>query len=218
MIELAYGGRNDLVNCVRDKDGDGAYRIGHQSRDATLTGVVRRIFGNRVQDMLSGYKVVSRSFVKLFPVLSQGFDIETELTVHALDLALPIAHVQGRYIGRPDGSFSKLRIYRDGFKIMMMILRLVRHERPLIFFGTLASTLAVDSVLISVPLALTYFKTGLVPRFPTALLSTGMMLLAALGLFAGIILDTVTRGRREIRMLTYLQFDCFGASLRPDAH
>jgi glycosyltransferase involved in cell wall biosynthesis len=208
MLELAQDG-HDLVNCIREDVEDVAYRRGHRFGNAMLTGVVRRIFGNRMQDVLSGYKVFSRRFVKSFPALSQGFDLETELTIHALELAMPVAHVHGHYKKRPLGSESKLHTYRDGWRILMMILRLVRHERPLLFFGTVAGLLATASVVISLPLALTYLETGLVPRLPTAVLSTGIMVLAALSLFAGIILDTVTRGRREVRLLAYLQHKPF---------
>ena len=139
----------------------------------------------------------------------QGFDIETELTVHALELFLPVAHTEGNYRGRPEGSESKLRTYRDGWRILMMILRLVRHERPFFFFGLIACLLALISILFSIPVVLTYLATGLVPRLPTALLSTGIMLLAALSLLAGIILDTISRGRREVRLLAYLQYPLF---------
>jgi hypothetical protein len=204
MLDLAQSG-HDLVNCIREDAEKSAYRGGHRWGNAVLTGTVRKIFGKRVQDMLSGYKVFSRRFVKSLPALSRGFDIETEITIHAIELAVPVAQVHGRYKGRPVGSESKLHTYRDGWRIVMMILRLVRHERPLLFFGTSAAFLAIVSVLISIPLILTYLRTGLVPRLPTAVLSTGIMLLAALSLFAGIILDTVTRGRREVRLLAYLQ-------------
>lgn len=209
MLALAISGPFDLVNCIREETEDAAYRNGHRWGNAMLTGVVQRIFGDRVQDMLSGYKIFSRRFVKSFPALSHGFDIETELTVHALELAMPVAHVQGSYHGRPQGSESKLRTYRDGWRILMMILKLVRHERPLFFFGIISSLLALTSILISIPIVFTYLETGLVPRLPTAVLSTGIMLLAALGLFAGVILDTVSRGRREVRLLAYLQHPPF---------
>jgi glycosyltransferase involved in cell wall biosynthesis len=211
MLELAESG-HDLVNCIREDIEDAAYRRGHRWGNAILTGIMRRIFGNRMEDALSGYKVFSRRFVKSFPAVAQGFDIETELTIHALELAMPVANVHGRYKGRPAGSESKLRTYRDGWRILMMILRLVRHERPLLFFGTIAGILATVSVVISLPVVLTYLETGLVPRLPTAVLSTGVMLLAALSLFAGIILDTVTRGRREVRLLAYLQQRPFGGN------
>lgn len=204
MLALAAEGPYDLVNCVRRDTEDAAYRGGHRLGNAMLTGAVRRIFGDRVQDMLSGYKVLSRRFVKSFPALSQGFDIETELTVHAQELSMPITHVEGNYRARPEGSASKLRTYSDGWRILMMILKLIRHERPLFFFGLIAGLLAASSVLLSIPIVNTYLETGLVPRLPTAVLATGIMLLAALSLFAGIILDTVSRGRREVRMLAYL--------------
>jgi glycosyltransferase involved in cell wall biosynthesis len=209
MVALAQSGPFDLVNCVRRESEAAAYRGGHRWGNALLTGAVRRMFGDRVEDMLSGYKVFSRRFVKSFPALSQGFDIETELTVHALELFLPVAHAEGPYRGRPEGSESKLRTYRDGWKILRMILRLVRHERPFFFFGLLAGFLALVSVLLSVPVGLTYLRTGLVPRLPTALLSTGIMLLAALSLLAGLVLDTISRGRREMRLLSYLQYPLF---------
>lgn len=205
MIELAMSGPFDLVNCVRQATGDEAYRGGHQIGNRVLTGVVRLIFGNRILDMLSGYKVFSRRFVKSFPALSTGFDIETELSVHTLELSMPSAHLAGAYRGRPEGSESKLRTYRDGWRILMLIVRLIRHERPLVFFATLATLLAVLSLGLSWPVFITYLETGLVPRFPTAILSMGIMLLACLSVTTGIVLDTVTRGRKELRMLTYLQ-------------
>ncbi len=206
MLKMAMSGPYDLVNCIRRETGDTAYRDGHRLGNLLLTGVVRRIFGNRILDMLSGYKVFSKRFVKSFPALSTGFDIETELTVHTLELSMPAAHIEGSYRGRPAGSASKLRTYRDGWRILMLIVKLIRHERPLVFFGVLAGLLASTALLLIWPVFVTYLDTGLVPRFPTAFLSMGIMLLASLSLFTGIILDTVTRGRKELRMLTYLQY------------
>lgn len=211
MLMLAQDGPVDLVNCIRLESEISAYRAGHRFGNIMLTEVVRRIFGSRVRDMLSGYKVFSRRFVKSFPVLSHGFDIETELTVHALELSMPVAHVEGKYHGRPEGSESKLRTYRDGWRILRMILKLIRHERPILFYGAVAGVLALTSIALAVPIFATYFKTGLVPRFPTAVLATGIMLLAALSLFASVVLDTVTRGRREVRLLAYLQHPPFFA-------
>jgi len=206
MIQKAMSGPFDLVNCVRQESGQtNAYRSGHLWGNKILTGVVRYIFGDRVQDMLSGYKVFSRRFVKSFPAHSTGFDIETELTVHALEISMPIAHVEGVYRGRPVGSESKLRTYRDGWRILMLILKLIRHERPFLFFGVISSLLCLISVFISTPILLGFLETGLVPRLPTAVLSTGIMIVAALSFVTGIVLDTVTRGRRELRMLIYLQ-------------
>jgi putative flippase GtrA len=206
MLEVAMSGPFDLVNCVRRASDDDAYRDGHRLGNRLLTGVVRFIFGSRVLDMLSGYKVFSKRFVKSFPALSAGFDIETELSVHTLELAMPVAHIEGTYRGRPEGSTSKLRTYRDGLRILRMIVRLIRHERPLTFFGAFAAVLALTALLLMWPVFATYLATGLVPRFPTAILSTGIMLLAALSLVTGIILDTVSRGRKEMRMLAYLQY------------
>jgi len=211
MVKLAQEGPFDLVNCIRVESQTSAYRKGHRFGNRMLTGVVRRIFGNRARDMLSGYKVFSRRFVKSFPVLSHGFDIETELTVHALELAMPVAHVEGEYRGRPEGSESKLRTYTDGWRILRMILKLIRHERPILFYGAVAGILTLTSVALAAPVVATYFKTGLVPRLPTAVLATGIMLLAALCLSASVVLDTVTRGRREVRLLAYLQYPPFYA-------
>ncbi|MBD9359375.1 bifunctional glycosyltransferase family 2/GtrA family protein [Methylomonas fluvii] len=206
MVKLAMSGPYDLVNCIRRETGDAAYRGGHRFGNRLLTGVVRQIFGNRILDMLSGYKVFSRRFVKSFPALSTGFDIETELTVHTLELSMPAAHLEGEYRGRAEGSESKLRTYRDGWRILMLIIRLVRHERPMVFFGVLAGLLVMAALLLIWPVIVTYLDTGLVPRFPTAFLAMGIMLLASLSVFTGTILDTVTRGRKELRMLTYLQY------------
>lgn len=154
MLKLAASGPYDMVNCIRIETEDAAYRNGHRWGNVMLTGVVCRIFGDRVQDMLSGYKVFSRRFVKSFPALSQGFDIETELTVHALELSMPVAHEKGGYRSRPAGSESKLRTYRDGWRILMMIFKLVRHERPLFFFTVISSLFALASVLMSIPVVL----------------------------------------------------------------
>ncbi len=212
MLTIAQSGPFDLINCVRHETQEEAYRNGHRWGNAMLTGVVQRIFGDRVQDMLSGYKVFSRRFVKSFPALSQGFDIETELTVHALELSMPVSHTSGTYKGRPEGSQSKLRTYKDGWRILMMILKLVRHERPMFFFGIIAAVFFASSLLIAIPVVLNYIETGLVPRLTTALLSTAIMLLAALSILAGIILDTVSRGRKEVRLLAYLQYPPMSAT------
>jgi glycosyltransferase involved in cell wall biosynthesis len=209
MLELALAGPYDLVNCVRKEAAAQAYRSGHRWGNAALTGAVRHVFGDRVLDMLSGYKLFSRRFVKSFPALAQGFDIETELTVHALELFMPLAHTEGSYRERPEGSTSKLRTFHDGWKILKLIIRLVRHERPIFFFGSIAGLLTLLAILLFLPVLHTYLVTGLVPRLPTALLSTGLVLLAALNLMAGIILDTISRGRREVRLLAYMQYPRF---------
>ena len=205
MLALARANKIDLVNCARISAQAEAYRFGHQFGNQFLTGMVKRIFGNRVRDMLSGYKLLSRRFVKSFPAISGGFDIETELTIHALELSLPIAHVEGRYQGRPEGSTSKLNTYKDGLKILWLIAVLVKHERPIQLFSSISALLMVLAIGLGLPVILSYFATGLVQRLPTALLSTGLVLIAALSFYTGLILDTVTRGRREAKLLAYLQ-------------
>ena len=162
------------------------------------------MFGQGFKDILSGYRVFSRRFVKSFPVLSDGFEIETELSVHALELALPVAEIETPYCARPEGSFSKLNTWSDGFRILGTIIKLYRSEKPLRFFGLIGGMLALLSVGLSIPLVVTYLELGVVPRFPTAILSTGLMILAVLSVSSGLVLDTVTRGRREMKLLAYL--------------
>jgi glycosyltransferase involved in cell wall biosynthesis len=204
LIQRLLASCLDMVNASRMASSDAAYRLGHRWGNALLTSVVASVFGDRVTDMLSGYRVFSRRFVKSFPLLSGGFEVETELTVHALELRLPIAEVPLRYRERPAGSTSKLRTYRDGWRILMMIVRLIKEEKPLRFFGFFFVVLAACAVILEVPILLTYLKTHLVPRLPTAVLGTGLMLLAFLSLTCGLILDTVTRGRIELKRLQYL--------------
>lgn len=205
MLRTAMSGPHDLVNYIRRETEDAAYRDGHRFGNRMLTGVVRKIFGNRVKDMLSGYKVFSRRFVKSFPALSTGFDIETELTIHALELSMPISHVEGPYRGRPEGSESKLNTYRDGYRILMLIMKLIRHERPMFFFTCISALLTLIALILIEPVFAHYVETGLVPRLPTAILSVSLVILASLSLMTGMILDTVSRGRREVRLLAYLQ-------------
>lgn len=204
LVDLLLEDGLDMVNAARDEQSAGAYRHGHRLGNRLLTGIVMRIFGRHVTDMLSGYRVLSRRFVKSFPALSAGFETETELTVHALELRMPIAEVRTPYRERPSGSASKLRTYRDGFRILRTIAMLIKEERPLEVFGIGFTLLALASMLLGWPIVTTYLDTGLVPRLPTAILSTGLMLLAFFSLGCGLILDTVTRGRRELRRLHYL--------------
>lgn len=204
MVELLRTRQLDMVvGCRREAAGD-AYRRGHRFGNRLLTSSVRLLFGTQFTDMLSGYRVFSRRFAKSFPVLSTGFEIETELTVHALELAMPVAELDTAYGARREGSASKLRTYADGWKILRLILSLYRNEKPLPFFSLLSGLLVVLSVGLAVPLFRTYLETGLVPRFPTAILCTGLMVIAALGFTCGLILDTVTRGRKEVKKLAYL--------------
>ncbi len=204
LLTEALRGPFDIVNCLRVADAPAAYRRGHRLGNAALTWAVRRVFGNQVRDMLSGYKLLSRRFVKSFPALSGGFDIETEIAVHALELSIEIGHVPGQYRARPAGSASKLRTYADGWRIARLIARLVRHERPLVFFSALGTAIIAAALLLAAPLLATYLRTGLVPRLPTALLATGLVLTGLLSIVAGLVLDTVTRGRREVRLLAFL--------------
>jgi hypothetical protein len=194
----------DMVVGSRVHEAAAAYRRGHQFGNKALTGMLARLFGRSFTDILSGYRVFSRRFVKSFPALSAGFEIETEISVHALELKMPVAEVSTPYFERPEGSASKLSTYSDGWRIATTIATLYRIERPLLFFGAIGGLLALVAVLLALPLVFTYLQTGLVPRFPTAILATGLIILASLCGFAGLILDTVVRGRREVRRLAYL--------------
>jgi glycosyltransferase involved in cell wall biosynthesis len=204
MIDRLLAENLDMVVAVRTDCEKKAYRPGHRFGNVLLTGFVRTLFGPILIDMLSGYRAFSRRFVKSFPVLSTGFEIETELTVHALQLGLPIAEVLTPYYARPNGSRSKLNTWRDGFKILWTIQKLFRSEHPLAFFGSIGLLLALASMLLAIPILATYLEEGIVPRLPTAVLSTGMMLLAFTLVTSGLVLDTVTRGRREMKLLAYL--------------
>jgi len=205
MIDLLCLENLDMVVGRRVHTASEAYRAGHVLGNKMLTTFLAQLFGQRFTDILTGYRVFSRRFVKSFPALSSGFETETELTVHALTLNLPIAEIETKYFARPEGSVSKLSTYRDGFRILRVMLALFKNERPLAFFGIAASVLALVSVLLAIPIVITFVETGLVPRFPTAILSASIMLLAFLSTVCGLVLDTVTRGRREMKRLAYLQ-------------
>jgi glycosyltransferase involved in cell wall biosynthesis len=204
LLRCAFDNHLDMVNGSRKSEQTEAYRPGHRFGNKMLTRIVGMIFGNRIEDMLSGFRVFSRRFVKSFPALSTGFEIETELTIHALELNMPIAEVATIYRGRPEGSESKLHTFRDGVRILLLIMRLVKEERPLQLFSSLFAILASTSIVLAWPIVTEFMATGLVPRFPTAILSTGMMLLAFLSIASGLILDTVTHGRREMKRMWYL--------------
>ncbi|MEN2785162.1 glycosyltransferase family 2 protein [Sphingomonas qilianensis] len=194
----------DMVVGSRVTEVTAAYRRGHQLGNKAMTGLLAQLFGRSFTDIFSGYRVFSQRFVKSFPVLSAGFEIETEISVHALELKMPVGEIETRYFARPEGSESKLNTYGDGLRILNTIATLYRIERPILFFGVIAALLAAVAVVLAIPLAITYMQTHLVPRFPTAILITGLGILAALNVFAGLILDTVVRGRREMRRLAYL--------------
>jgi glycosyltransferase involved in cell wall biosynthesis len=204
MIERLLKDRLDMVVGNRIDREQAAYRPGHRTGNWLLTAFVAAVFGPMFNDMLSGYRVFSRRFVKSFPVLSGGFEIETELTIHALELNLPVAEIDTPYYTRPSGSASKLNTWRDGFRILGTIINLYRAERPLAFFSSIGLALAIVSIGFAIPIFATYLETGLVPRLPTAILSTGLMMLGSLSIAVGFVLDTVTRGRRETKLLAYL--------------
>src|ERR1700722_3092509 len=204
MIKKLLDGPLDMVNGARVTAIEKAYRPGHRFGNWMLTHMVAWIFGNRFSDMLSGYRVMSRRFVKSLPALASGFETETELTVHALELRMPIAEIPTPYKDRPIGSASKLSTFRDGFRILWTIIVLMKEERPMHFFSFLAILLAVVSTALIMPIVVEFFRTGLVPRLPTAVLSMGIMILAFLSPPGGLVLDPVTRGRREMKRMRYL--------------
>ena len=204
MVDLLVAEQLDMVVGTRRHEEKDAYRGGHVLGNRLFTGLLSGLFGRSFSDIFSGYRVFSRRFVKSFPVLSSGFEIETEMSVHALELRMPVGEVETIYAARPEGSQSKLSTWSDGWRILKTIVTLYRIERPVLFFGSIGALLVALAILLAIPLVITYLNTGLGPRFPTAVLVTGMIIIAVLCFFAGLILDTVTRGRREMRRLYYL--------------
>lgn len=215
MIDALLAEGLDMVVGRRKSTEVESYRMGHRLGNRMLTGCVAQLFGRRFTDMLSGYRVFSRRYVKSFPALARGFETETELTVHALELRMPVTEIDTPYKARPEGSFSKLNTIRDGVRILNTILRLFRLERPLLFFGLICLILTLLAVGLATPLALTYIETGLVPRLPTALLVTGLGILASLSLTCGLILENVTQTRQEARRLIYLGIPSAGRVTPP---
>jgi glycosyltransferase involved in cell wall biosynthesis len=207
MVALLLSEQLDMVVGTRKHEEKEAYRGGHVLGNRVFTGLLAGLFGRSFNDIFSGYRVFSRRFVKSFPVLSSGFEIETEMSVHALELRMPVGEVETRYLARPQGSESKLSTFGDGWRILKTIGTLYRVERPVLFYGTIAVILLAAAILLSIPLVITYLHTHLVPRVPTAILVTGMAIVAVLCFFTGLILDTVTRGRREMRRLAYLSLE-----------
>ena len=204
LVQVLIEGSMDMVNAARRATVEGAYRPGHVVGNRVLTGLVAGLFGDRITDLLSGYRVFSRRFVKSFPALAAGFEIETELSVHALRLRMPVGEVFTRYRERPRGSASKLNTYRDGLRILRTIIRLVKEEKPFAFFSILALLLAAGALGLGIPLVVHYWHTGLVPRFPTAILAASLALLSFMSFQCGLILETVSRGRAETKRLAYL--------------
>ena len=212
MVDLLLDEQLDMVVGTRKHQEKEAYRGGHVLGNRLFTGILAGLFGRSFSDIFSGYRVFSRRFVKSFPVLSSGFEIETEISVHALELRMPVGEVETAYASRPEGSESKLSTFGDGWRILKTIAVLYRVERPVLFFGSIGTLLLIAALILSIPLVLTYLDTGLVPRVPTAILVTGMTIVAVLCFFAGLILDTVTRGRREVRRLAYLALPAPGSA------
>jgi glycosyltransferase involved in cell wall biosynthesis len=210
MVDLLLAEQLDMVVGTRRHEEKKAYRGGHVLGNKLFTGILSGLFGRSFTDIFSGYRVFSRRFVKSFPVLSAGFEIETEISVHALELRMPVGEVETAYGARPEGSHSKLSTYSDGWRILRTIVTLYRMERPALFYGVIGAFLLALALVLAIPLIVTYLQTGLVPRFPTAILVTGITVIAVLSFFAGLILDTVTRGRREVRRLAYLAYPAPG--------
>ena len=214
MIDKLVAERLDMVVATRVDREEAAYRRGHRAGNRLLSGFVAHIFGRAFTDILSGYRIFSRRFVKSFPILSGGFEIETELSVHALELELPVGELGTPYYSRPAGSVSKLSTWQDGFRILWTVLRLYRAERPLSLFGAFGIALIIISIGLAIPILITYLQEGIVPRLPTAVLSTGLMVIAFLSIACGLILDTVTRGRREAKLIAYLSLRAPGEERR----
>lgn len=214
MIDLLTRGSLDMVTATRITEIQAAYRPGHRFGNVMLTGIVASIFGNRITDMLSGYRVFSRRFIKSFPALSSGFETETELTIHALELKMPLGEMNTPYRDRMLGSASKLNTYRDGARILATIIQLVKEEKPLQFFTVAAALLFLVGVGISIPIFVEFHRTHLVPRFPTAILATGIVLMSFLSLVCGLVLDSVARGRKEAKRMIYLSIPGLQRTLR----
>lgn len=206
LIDKLISENLDMVVGTRvdDANNEALYRKGHRLGNSLFTKLVAALFGNQFSDILSGYRAFSKRFVKSFPALSHGFDTEVELTIHSLELRIPVGEVETQYTTRPEGSESKLNKYRDGLRILCRVILMLKETRPLLFFGVLALIFVLTSVSLSIPLFYSYVTTGLVPRLPTAILSTGIMILAFISLTCGIVLDSVCRGRKERKYLYYL--------------
>ena len=215
MIRKLLSGPYDHILGVRRQTTDSAYRRGHSTGNKLFNTLVTTVFGSKVSDLLSGYRIFSRRFVKSFPAVSKEFEIETELTIHSMSLRVPQAEIEVDFKDRPEGSESKLNTYRDGFKILSLIFQLIRHERPLAFHSILAGVVALIAVILGIPLVIEFGQTGLVPRFPTAFLASSLMIIAVLILVVGFVLDGITRSRRESARLVYLGYHAPGVVFGP---
>jgi glycosyltransferase involved in cell wall biosynthesis len=207
MVNKLIDSNLDMVIASRKtENSEGEYRWGHVFGNRMLTRSVSLIFGHGFTDMLSGYRVMSHRFVKSFPIASKGFEIETEITIHALQIGASCAEIETLYDSRPEGSESKLNTFKDGFKILWMILILFKEGKPFQFFGLLSLFFFIISVVLSISIFSTYIETGMVPKIPTAVLSTGLMILSFFSLIAGVILDSLSRSRLEVKRANYLSY------------
>ncbi|MEM0333010.1 MAG: glycosyltransferase family 2 protein [Candidatus Aenigmatarchaeota archaeon] len=207
IVKIIKSQHPDIINCIREEITEAAYRKGHKIGNKILNKAVQIIFKNEFKDMLSGYKAMSKKFVKSFPVLSEGFDLEAEIAIHALELKCDIKYIKTRYKERPHGSKSKLKTYKDGFKILKLILNLFRHEKPLTFYGIISIILAIISVSLGIPVVKEFIETGKVPRFPTAILASAIGIISVVFMAIGLINDTVTKGRKELKMIAFNIFE-----------
>ncbi len=205
LIGQLLNGPYDMINAARVEKSEQAYRKGHRFGNWAISTMIAVLFGKSCNDVLSGYRIFSKRFVKSFPALARGFEIETELTVHALQLRMPVAETQTPYKERPEGSVSKLNTFRDGFRILFTILYLLKEEKPLAFFSAISLVLMIGALILGVPVIEDFMKTGLVPRLPSAVLATGLVILSSLSVTCGLILDSLTRARLELKRLTYLR-------------
>ncbi len=206
LVDKLVAENLDMLVGKRVETHQAAYRPGHRLGNRVLTGLVARLFGSQIDDMLSGYRVFSRRFVKSFPSFSREFEIETELTVHALQMKMAIAEVPTDYKERPEGSVSKLRTFRDGWRILVTIMNLMRNERPLLFFSLIGFVCLAAATILGIPVVVHYLETGLVPRFPTAILASALVVIAVLCISTGLILDLIAHVRRESKRLAYLSY------------
>jgi hypothetical protein len=209
MINLLVNDQLDMVNGARVAKDRSSFRHGHPTGNKILSSLIASIFGKGLSDLFSGYRVFSRRFVKSFPALSAGFEIETEFTIHALELRMKVAELESPYKARPEGSVSKLNTIKDGLKVVRLITSFIKDERPFQYFSILSIILAVISIILAIPIFMEYLETGLVPRFPTAILCSALIILSFLSFYAGLILVTVTTARREMKRLYYLQLPRF---------
>ncbi len=209
MINLLVNEQLDMVNGARVANDQSSFRPGHLMGNRILSILIASIFGKGLSDLFSGYRVFSRRFVKSFPALSLGFEIETEFTIHALELRMKVAELESPYKARPEGSVSKLNTIKDGLKVLILIITLIKGERPFQFFSLLSFILAIISIILAIPILIEYLEAGLVPRFPTAILCSALMILSFLSFYTGLILDAITTSRREMKRLYYLQLPRF---------